>query len=208
MDSHRHDVAGSATIWLKATGSASDFTLVVRIVVLTAALGLLATLRWTPRRVRYALAPALALALAAVWIQRTITPPLSAPFQAAEVARGRETFAKAVPPNAVVITSEDIGRPAENIEYYAGVPTLYLTDVERWHVSLADVAEALIAHGFEPHLLISSMETGRTAMLEDLSRRFTTDRTLIPAPRRIDYFVASPIHTGYDAELYRIRRRD
>ena len=78
----------------------------------------------------------------------------NAPFQRMQVDRARATWAAASEPPAVVITSEDIGRPAENIEHYTRIPALYLTDLERWRLSLVDVTRRLIERGMHPYLVI------------------------------------------------------
>ena len=53
-------------------------------------------------------------------------------------SRRAPTCRRSSSPNAVVITTEDVGRPAENIEYYSGVAdALYMTDLERWQLRRA-----------------------------------------------------------------------
>ena len=130
-------------------------------------------------------------------------------FQRAAMERARASFATAVQDAAVVITTEDVGRPMENIEYYAGVPALYLTDLVRWRVSLVKAVGSLIAHGQRPYLFIPPWESGRDEMLAALSGTFSVERTaVIPARNAIDYFVAAAaLPGGVEMELYRVSRR-
>ena len=59
-----------------------------------------------------------------------------APFQRAQMLEARANMQRLLEPNSVVITTEEVGRPAENIEYYSGVANaLYITDLERWQLT-------------------------------------------------------------------------
>jgi hypothetical protein len=117
-------------------------------------------------------------------------------------------------PKSVVITSEDIGRPAENIEHYGGFPTLYVTDLERWHIRPSDASLAFITAGVRPYLLVPKPNpqeptlgaAERARVLADLTAKgFVADRILqIPASRNMEYFVASPRGNRDDSELFRI----
>src|SRR5207302_974651 len=67
-------------------------------------------------------APVLAVTLAGLGAWRAYASlDVRGSFQRTEMLRARTAFARVVEPGAVVITTEDIGRPAENIEYYSGV---------------------------------------------------------------------------------------
>src|SRR5439155_7449409 len=97
-----------------------------------AAAGALAA-AWSRRDATAVVAPVLALALVVLACWR-LSPLLetSARFQGPEMARARAIFGRNVEPGAVVITTEDVGRPVENIEYYSGVaPALSQTDIAR-----------------------------------------------------------------------------
>src|SRR4029077_15111252 len=114
--------------------------------------GALAAAAWPRRDVTAVVAPALALALAGL-AGRHLSGmlELSAAFQEREMVHARAVFARKVEPGAVVITTEDVGRPAENIEYYSGVAhALYLTDLERWGLTVADAAALLARGGMKP----------------------------------------------------------
>jgi len=124
--------------------------------------------------------------------------------------RARATFARAVEPGAVVITTEDVGRPAENIEYYSGIAwALYFTDLLRWGVGVGEAAERLARAGMKPYLLIPPTQPDRARMLEDLGHAFLVERVAdIPPGQAMDYFVAAPFHRGVRMELYRLTPRE
>jgi len=154
-------------------------------------------------------APVLALALVTLSCTRTAQGlEARASFQRPEMMRARATFAQAVEPGAVVITTEDVGRPGENIDYYSHVAhALYLTDLERWRMSVADAAELLARGGMKPYLLIPTSQPGRAKMLDELQKRFSVELAAdIPAPKAMDHFVAAAFYPrGIHMELFRLR---
>src|SRR5207247_9451068 len=112
-----------------------------------------------------------------------------------------------VEPGAVVITTEDVGRPAENIEYYSGVAhALYLTDLERWGLTVGDAAELLARGGMRPYLLLPKAHPGLDPLLAALGRRFAVELAAdIPARRAVDYFVAAQfLPEGIHMQLHRL----
>jgi hypothetical protein len=128
------------------------------------------------------------------------------------MARALATFARAVEPGAVVITMEDVGRPGENIDYYSGVAhALYLTDLQRWRMTVGQAAELLARGGFRPYLLIPANFPGHDPfLLEVRSRNFDTELVAdIPPPKAMDYFVAAAFYPrGIRMHLFRLRLRD
>ena len=170
----------------------------------------LAAATWPGRRVTAIAAPVLALALIGFASQRAAAGLKSrATFQRTEMLRAKATFAKAVEPGAVVITLEDIGRPAENIEYYSGVAhAFYLTDLKRWRMTIGQAAELLLAAGLKPYVLMPTGDAARPVMVNGLRKRFAVDLvTEVPPERAIDYFVAAAFHRGLALSLYRISNR-
>jgi hypothetical protein len=145
-------------------------------------------------------APVLALALTVMGCSRMAQGLDSrATFQHDEMARARATFARAVEPRAVVITTEDVGRPGENIDYYSGVAhALYLTDLERWRMTIPEAAELLARGGFRPYLLLPAIQPGLVRLFADLRLRgFAVDTVAdIPAQKAMDYFVAAAFYPG------------
>ena len=173
------------------------------------ALAAVAAAVWPTRRLAALAAPAVAIALVVVLVTN-VGPQAErrATFQLPEVRTARAVFGKAVEPGAVVITTEDIGRPAENIEYYSGVAhALYLTDVTRWRARLPAMATDLIFGDMRPYLLLPTSFAGREALLDSFKavKEIQVEKVLdIPPERAIEYFVAAPFHRGVRLELFRI----
>jgi hypothetical protein len=178
-------------------------------VVLPAALALgAALLAWRPeRRVSDALAPALAVALVIFAVQRAdATRQIRAPFQGPQAALARGTLRRTLEPRSVVVTSEDLGRPAENIEHYGGFPALYLTDLDRWKIKISQASLSFISAGVRPYLLIDRTVPERAALLADLAEHgYVAERIAdIPSSRNMEYFVAAPRRRDVPSELFRI----
>ena len=115
---------------------------------------------------------------------------------------------QAVLPGAVVDTLEDVGRPMENIEYYAGVHSLYFTDLQRWHLPLRIAATELILNRYKPYLLIpkSGLSRWDQKQVDSLAPDLTLELVADIAPNKnYDYFVAAAFHRGLPMALYRIR---
>ena len=167
----------------------------------------LASATWPARRVTRFAAPVLALALVGLMVQRAVATQSHASFQRPQMLRARATFARAVEPRAVVITTEDVGRPAENIDYYSGVAhAFYMTDLMRWNLQLTDASTLLLAARMVPYLLIPPSQPGHDQLLQFLRLLFTVDLVArVPPKQAMDYFVAAPFHSGVAMELYRIK---
>lgn len=163
---------------------------------------------WARRPVATAVgAPVLAVALVALTAGRALTGEQPrASFQRPQMERARETFAAAVRPGAVVITTEWIGRPAENIDYYSGVAhAVYLTDLVRWRIGVREMAGLVGSIGMTPYLLLPRAHPGRDEMLADLRRAYRIELVAdIPPEHNMDYFVAAAFHRGMQLELHRI----
>lgn len=161
-----------------------------------------------PERICRAALPLLACGLVGMLLLRT-AGETRARFQDNEVRRAQASVAAAVEAGAVIITTEDVGRPAENIEYYSGVASaFYLTDLQRWRVTLRDAADALVRAGHVPYLLLPPATPGLVGMLDDLAPSFVVERVLdIPPARAVEFFVASPFHRGVPLVLLRLRSR-
>jgi hypothetical protein len=177
-------------------------------VTLTAGVAAALAAIWPRRRIAALAAPVLLLAL--VWCKTTEVQALAsrrAPFQRSQMLEARANMQRLLEPNSVVITTEEVGRPAENIEYYSDVATaFYLTDLERWRLPLSTAAGRLILHGKRPYLFIPAGQADKEQMLADLrAAQLTVDLVAdIPANRAMAHFVAAPFHRGVRMELYRI----
>jgi hypothetical protein len=158
------------------------------------------------RRVAALAAPVLMLGL--IWCKVSDVQAQAtrrAPFQRPQMEEARANMKKLLEPNAVVITVEEVGRPAENIEYYGGVNAFYLTDLERWHLSPRNAAAWLLLDGKRPYLYVPASQPNKAALLDDLRTKFQVDLIAdIPADRAMAHFVAAPFHRGVRMELYRL----
>jgi 4-amino-4-deoxy-L-arabinose transferase-like glycosyltransferase len=132
-----------------------------------------------------------------------------AAFQQAQMAASRASMARLLPPGAVLITTEDVGRVVENVEYHVpGVHALYLTDLKRWRLPLPAAATALLAAGRRPYLFIPPTQPNHDDILRNLRNRgFVVERVAqIAAQDGLRHFVATPFHQGVDMELFRLGR--
>ncbi|HWP65035.1 MAG TPA: hypothetical protein VNO26_03870 [Candidatus Limnocylindria bacterium] len=179
------------------------------VVLLLAGASLVVAACLPARRVAIAAGPLIAVGL--VWLSASraqASLATRASFQRPQAKRAAATFRQAVQPGAVVITLEDVGRPMENIEYYAGVHSLYFTDLQRWRLPLRVAATNLILHRFKPYLLIPKRGLSEwdqeqvDSLAPDLTLELVAD---IPPNRNYDYFVAAAFHRGLPMALYRIR---
>jgi hypothetical protein len=109
-----------------------------------------------------------------------------------------------------VITTEDLGRPAETIDHYSEhAHALYLTDLKRWRVAPADAARALSAAGMPPYLLLARVAPARMATVRDLAAAFTLEPVgAIPPAHALRYFVEAPAGRGGPLDLYRLVPRE
>jgi hypothetical protein len=159
------------------------------------------------RRVVALAAPVLMLAL--IWCKVSDVKAQAsrrAPFQRAQMLEARANMQRLLEPDAVVITTEEVGRPAENIEYYSGVANaLYMTDLERWKVPPYYAALYLIFNGKRPYLYIPANQPDKDRLLAGLRKEMTVDLVAdIPPQRAMAHFVAAPFHRGVRMELYRL----
>jgi hypothetical protein len=191
----------------RVLGDGTLATLVILVPALAIVAAITAAL-WPQRAVAAVVAPALALAVVALAAWRLSgLIEYTAVFQQPEMAHARAIFGGKVEPGAVVITSEDVGRPAENIEHYSGVAhALYLTDLERWGLTIGDATDLLARGGMTTYLLLPTAQPGLAPLLEGLGRRFAVELVAdIPARRAMDYFVAAAfLPRGIPMRLYRL----
>jgi hypothetical protein len=110
-------------VWLRVPGIGSAET------ALAGAFAAAALVRLVPRPGAalarlVPLAPAVALATLALTIVATSRGARD-PFQRAQIERARQVLGAIVPPGSLVVTSEALGRPAENVGHYLGVHAYY-----------------------------------------------------------------------------------
>ena len=190
-------------------GSGSVSLPVFLVVTLTAGVAAALAAAVPARRVVTLAAPVLMLGL--VWCKVSDVDAQEgrrAPFQRAQMLEARANMQKLLEPNAVVITTEEVGRPAENIEYYSGVAdALYMTDLERWHAPPFYAALFLILQEKRPYLYIPASQPDKDHLLAELRRQNLTVDLIadIPPQSAMAHFVAAPFHRGVRMELYRLR---
>jgi hypothetical protein len=147
-----------------------------------------------------ALAPAVALLVLVVLRMRGGSGARD-PFQGPEVARARAALGALVPGDGVVITTESLGRPAENIAHYLGVPAFYEGELPLLRTDLQRAAILLAMSGRRPFLLV---EEGRAESLGSLR---TAAGLRVVARRRgdavLDWFV-DPRRGGGGVVLYEV----
>jgi len=182
-------------------------SVLVWILPLAGAVGAAAAAMMPSRRISAVLAPALAIVLVGITIQQAnATVARRAPFQQPQAELARDVMRRALEPKSIVITTEDIGRPAENIEYYGGFPSLYVTDLDRWKLNVGYVTTMFMWGGYRPYLLLHLDAPERAAMIRELEQGGAKVEKIadIPPNRNMEYFVAAPFHRGLPLVLYRI----
>jgi hypothetical protein len=151
-------------------------------------------------------APIFAVVLVVFGSARLAEPSPRATVQRPEVTRAAAVAQRTFAPRAVLITTEDVGRPAENYEYYAGVPSFYLTDLQRWRIPIEEAVFLLMVSELEPYLLIPKTLPERDQILLTLRASFALELVAdVPPDRNYDYFVASAFHGGMPLELWHVR---
>jgi hypothetical protein len=194
---------GTAFAW-SGLNKGTVLPVLVPVVALGAAAAALASL--TGRRVSAIAAIAMMLVVVGIKVNRVEAESTRrAPFQRPQMLQARANMARYLEPNSVVITSEETGRPAENIEWYSErADALYITDLMRWRLPISRVAGALIVKGMRPYLYIAADQRGKQRMLTDL-RNFKVEKVADIAPEQaMAHFVAAPFHRGIRMELYRL----
>jgi hypothetical protein len=147
-----------------------------------------------------ALAPATALLVLVVLRLRDGTGARD-PFQHPAVERARAALGALVPGDGVVITNESLGRPAENIAHYLGVPALYASELPLLRTDPQRAAILLAMAGRRPFFLV---EEDRAESLLPLR---TVAGLRVVARRRgdavLDWFV-DPRRGGGGVVLYEV----
>jgi 4-amino-4-deoxy-L-arabinose transferase-like glycosyltransferase len=195
-----------ALVW-GAPGAANTLPPVVLTIGLVTAAGLAVAATMPSRRVGALVAPVLAVALVGLFVAREgIDGVRRAPFQKPAMMEARANLGKLLEPNAVVITTEEVGRPAENIAWYGGADAFYLTDMQRWRLTMRSACGVLIGNRMRPYLYLPPSMPETEELVADLRKDgFQVDLVAdIPASRAMAHFVAAPFHRGMRMQLYRV----
>ena len=161
--------------------------------------------RWLPRigaaaRRLAPLAPAVALAAVALAIVLG-SAGAREPFQRERIERARAVLGALIPPGSLVITSESLGRPAENIAHYVGADTLYPGEISLLFEKRAAVAMRFLIAGRRVFFLLRSDDRETLAA----SKRLDPARVVARArgAELYDWFV-DPAAAPFGAALYEI----
>jgi hypothetical protein len=172
------------------------------------ATGAAAAIVWPRRRVVGAVGMTVGLAVSGVGLSRAVAGlDRRAPFQQAEMEAARANVRALVEPGAVVITMEELGRPAENIEYYSGVANaLYLTDLTRWRLSPIEAVTRFRGAGKPVYLLFAAETRETLAVLGALRERWPVDLLAdVPRDEALTHFVSGPAQAGIRVQWYRVQ---
>ena len=177
------------------------------------AIAAVAATSWPQRRIARFAAPALGLALFALAMKTDYgSMGRNAGVQEPEILRAKATVEAKVPPDAVIITTEDVGRPQENLEIYADRRAIYTTDLQRWQqMRPVEAAFRLLRNGQRVFLLLPTNQPETQGVLDDLpSENVLVVELLetIPPERAKDWFVAAPFHRGVELGLWEVREKD
>jgi hypothetical protein len=168
---------GAFALRPQSAAGAVPLTVFLVVTIIAGSAALLAAIQ-PERRIVALAAPLLMLAL--FWCKVSDVQSQAnrrAPFQRAQMLQARANMQRLLEPNSVVITTEEVGRPAENIEHYSGVAdALYMTDLERWKVEPYYAALYLILNGKRPYLYIPASQPDKERLLGDLRKGITVDK--------------------------------
>jgi hypothetical protein len=147
-----------------------------------------------------ALAPALAFAVTA--LQVVLGPPGPRdPFQRDRITSARANLGALVPPGSLVITSESMGRPAENISHYVGAYAFYAGELPLLYADRGSVVHRYLIDGRQAFFLLRSDDRD---MLRETKR---LDPTRIVARAQgaelYDWFI-DPERAPFGAVLYEV----
>jgi len=172
-------------------------------------LALVARALLPPGRGRAILPVGLALCLAVIVGWRTTSSfALRGSFQQEQVETAREVIESATGDRAVIFTTVEIGRPAENINFYTGASAIYLREITRWGVTPPYLMDQMVRAGFEAYLLLPPAAARRWIESDFIYPWFRPEMIAdIPAHEARRWFVASPAHSGVPLWFVRMHRR-
>lgn len=146
------------------------------------------------------LAPGIALSTLALSIVLGSAGPRE-PFQHERIARARAVLGAMIPAGSLVIASESLGRPAENITHYVGAHAIYPGEIALWWENPAAVAMRFLIAGRRVFFLLRSDD--RTT----LARARGMDPARVVARARGDElydWLVDPATAPFGAVLYEV----
>jgi len=190
---------GWLPLWMRLPGAGvPERTLALAL----AASAILPALPWIGAGARRVspLAPAMALAAVALSIVFGTAGPRE-PFQRERIESARATLGALIPRDSLVITSESLGRPAENISHYVGADALYPGEIALLFEKRAAVAMRFLIAGKRVFFLLRADDRDTLAATRPL------DPTRVVARARgaelYDWFV-DPATAPFGAVLYEV----
>jgi hypothetical protein len=106
---------------------------------------------------------------------------------------------------AIILTTTQIGRPAENINYYTSAEAIYFEEMDRWSTAPSYTIKRLIRSGFTVYILLTPEQARRWLSSEYIAPWYSSEVVrVVPPEQAIDYFVASPFHHGIPLLLMRL----
>jgi hypothetical protein len=183
--------------------------LLSRVVLPGVALGFLGAMVWPARMTGSVVAGVIGAVLAGYVVQQAsvVVARPQAGFQRREMERARATLQSKLPRNAVVVSAEDIGRPAENIQFYSEVAqSFYWTDIARWRVPLPILTDALAKAGLQLYWLEQTPKTEGDRRVHALASIGVKLEKIaeIPPTQAMDWFVAAAFHRGVQMDLHKV----
>jgi hypothetical protein len=92
------------------------------------------------------------------------------PVQRTEVQTAREVIASVLPADALFLTSNGLGRPVENLRFYAGLDAYYNEELPLLDTSSATVAVRALLDGRRAFFLLDSRDRTTLANLSETAR--------------------------------------
>ncbi|HEY8514447.1 MAG TPA: hypothetical protein VIS07_02925, partial [Candidatus Binatia bacterium] len=176
----------------------------VRESVLAVALAVSALLPLVPQagRALNRLAPLLpALALAGLALSIVATSRGSRdPYQRPQIERARRVVREVIPPGSLVLTSEGLGRPMENLRHYVGVNAYYFGELPLLVVSRDGVIGRSLVAGQRVFLLLRGEDRETLRTIKNNTPRLVTR---VQGQQLYDWFV-DPRKAPFGAALYEI----
>ena len=135
------------------------------------------------------------------------------PVQRPQVQKAREVIASILPGRALVLSSNGLGRPVENLRFYAGVDAYYAEELPLLDTSAATVAVRALLDGRRAFFVLDSRDHTTLANLSETARARVVGRWKGPEtlhwfvdPRRVPAGITLWEVTIEPADVDRVRR--
>lgn len=151
-------------------------------------------------RIVTSLAPAIVLAVWAVWIVSQGTGWRD-PYQREQIRRSASVVEQHVPPGSILVTTPTLGRPAENISHYTDVRAVYSTELTMMPIAASHPATYHKLRGRQVFYLVAP---GQGAILAGLGPNLEPREVRrIASHEALDWFL-NPRQARSGAILYEV----